>query len=104
MHRELVHGNKVQETSAKFMNFLVKDFLDYAQIKANGFRKHLTDFNIRRAVEDVMTIQRQKALDGGILFTASFTNIHDGENDKEGKYSPIIYSDEQRIMQVLLNL
>jgi hypothetical protein len=38
------------------MNFMVQDLLDYAQIKANKFRKVLKHFNIRESVEKVMCI------------------------------------------------
>ena len=51
-----------------------------------------------------MCIQRKKAADAGIIFRATFINIHDGVDEKEGEFSPLLYSDEQRIMQVLLNL
>ena len=58
------------------MSFMVQDLLDYAQIKANKFRKVLKTFNIRDSIESVMCIQRQKAKDLGIQFTAEFVNIN----------------------------
>jgi hypothetical protein len=54
----LHEGFKVQESSANIMSFMVQDLLDYAQIKANKFRKELKTFNIRESVERVMCIQR----------------------------------------------
>ena len=36
--KQLKEGNSVQESSATMMNFVVQDFLDYSQIKANKFR------------------------------------------------------------------
>lgn len=74
------------------MTFMVQDLLDYAQIKSNKFRKNITKFNLRDAVEQVMSVQRQKAEEQGLLFYATF----EGETN--------IISDESRIMQVLLGL
>jgi len=52
------------------------------------------------AVEQVMSIQKKKAEDQGLEFFATFENI----GVAEGMHSPIIYSDEQRIKQIILNL
>jgi Ca2+-binding EF-hand superfamily protein len=59
--KDLHEGFKVQESSANIMCFMVQDLLDYAQIKAEKFRKVLKTFNIRESVDKVMCIQRQKA-------------------------------------------
>ena len=67
---------RVQESSASLMSFLIQDLLDFAQIKAGKFRKYIEYFDIREAVEQVMCIQRQKALDQGIEFFATFDNIN----------------------------
>ena len=88
----------MQESSANIMSFMVQDLLDYAQIKANKFRKNLKSFNIRESVDKVMCIQRQKAQEQTIDFYAEFINIGEDESGNFGSYSPIIYSDEQRIM------
>lgn len=77
------------------MSFLVQDFLDYAQIKEGKFRKQVKAFNIRETIENVMCIQRKKAEDTGLNFFATFLNIEEGQ---------LVMADEQRIMQVLLNL
>ena len=53
---------------------MIQDLLDYAQIKAGKFRKNIEKFNIRTAIEDVMSVQRQKALELGIAFFATFKN------------------------------
>jgi len=47
---------KVQESSASLMTFLIQDLLDYAQIKAGKFRKNIKEFNVREAIEEVMSI------------------------------------------------
>jgi signal transduction histidine kinase len=71
----LREGKKVQESSIDFMIFLVHDFLDYAQIKANKFRKQCKPFNIVDTVKRVMSIQQKKADDQGLELFATFENI-----------------------------
>jgi signal transduction histidine kinase len=52
-----------------------------------------------------MCIQRQKAQEANIDFYPEFVNIAESDDKvTEGLYSPIIFTDEQRIMQVLLGL
>ena len=83
------------------MNFIIQDLLDFAQIKGDKFRKNNLVFNIKDAIEKVMSIQRQKAKDKNLEFDAAFINIG---NEEEGQESPMICCDEHRIMQVLLGL
>ena len=61
------------------MNFIIQDLLDFAQIKGDKFRKNNLVFNIKDAIEKVMSIQRQKAKDKNIEFDAAFINIGDEE-------------------------
>lgn len=49
-------GQKIQESSASIMTFMVQDLLDYAQIKAGKFRKNICVFNIKESIEKVMNI------------------------------------------------
>lgn len=49
-------GQNVLEASANLMTFIVQDLLDYAQIKADKFRKNVAKFDIIDAVENVMSI------------------------------------------------
>jgi len=52
-----------------------------------------------------MSIQRLNVQNKGIVFDVDFKNIAENEVIvPNGMYSPIINSDEQRIMQVLLGL
>jgi signal transduction histidine kinase len=57
------------------MTFIVQDLLDYAQIKAGKFRKNISIFNIRESIEKVMCIQRKKAEERGIDFSAVYKNF-----------------------------
>jgi len=102
---ELQNGMVVQESSANVMAFLVQDLLDYAQIKAGKFRKNISKFDIRKSVETVMCIQRQKALDNNIDFYPTFKNIAETpDNLPDSMFSPEVCTDEERVMQVLLGL
>lgn len=81
------------------MGCMVKDLLDYAQIKAGKFRQNITTFNIRNSVEKIMSIQRLNAETKGIMFDVEYKNIAENEMIvPNGKHSPIISTDEQRIM------
>jgi signal transduction histidine kinase len=57
-------------------------------------------FNIKEAVEKVICIQRKQAQDKGLQLFATYVNI----GEQAGMHSPVIFSDEQRLKQVLLNL
>ena len=63
------------------MNFIIQDLLDFAQIKGDKFRKNNLVFNIKDAVEKVVSIQRQKAINKDLEFEAEFINFSD---DGEG--------------------
>ena len=86
------------------MTFVIQDFLDYSQIKADKFRTILKPFNVCQAVEKVMEIQRHKAKEMNIDFTCHFRNIKAKGAIQVGEFSPIIVSDEMRLQQVLLNI
>jgi signal transduction histidine kinase len=52
-----------------------------------------------------MSIQANSAIEKNIELKAVFNNISDNGTDEiSSDYSPLIYSDEHRIMQVLLGL
>jgi len=78
---KLLEGMKIQESSTNFMSFLIHDLLDYAQIKSGKFRKNVELFNIHEAVEEIMCIQRQSAIEANLEFVAIFENIADEEFD-----------------------
>ena len=54
-------------------------------------------FNIRQAVEDILNLQRDLASRKGVILHAIFNGF-----DDEDSYQ--VYSDQQRFMQVILNL
>lgn len=57
------------------MGFLIQDLLDYAQIKAGKFRKNISKFNLREAVQQVMDIQMHQAVKRGIDLQVSYVDI-----------------------------
>lgn len=109
---QLMESVRVQESAADIMRFIVQDLLDYAQIKEGKFRKNVKVFDVREAVQTVMKIQRDKALNNGISLECKFENLHDGDIEEADlgqilqskKYSFNVNTDEQRFKQVLLNL
>mmetsp|Transcript_17579 Transcript_17579/g.27172 ORF Transcript_17579/g.27172 Transcript_17579/m.27172 type:complete len:96 (-) Transcript_17579:1061-1348(-) len=87
------------------MTFMVQDLLDFAQIKAKKFRKNITEFNIREAIEDIVAIQSKKAEDSNLRLFTNFTNIAETPLEATDQFlSPIINTDQQRVKQVLLSL
>lgn len=54
------------------MGFLVDDLLDFAQINAGKFRKVITSFDLKEAVQEVISIQKDKAHMGGIQLTCAY--------------------------------
>ena len=56
---------------------MIQDLLDYAQIKAGKFRKNIEKFDIREAIENVMSIQKQKAESLKIQFFPTFYNFQE---------------------------
>ena len=96
---ELEQGLEIQESSQELMSSMIKDLLDYAQIRAGKFRKNITTFDIRKSIEKVMAIQRLNVKSKGLDFEVEYLNLSQDEFIiPEGKFSPIINCDEQRIM------
>jgi len=56
------------------MGFLVDDLLDFAQINAGKFRKVVTQFDVRDAIEEVVSIQNDKARMAGIKLKSFYHN------------------------------
>jgi signal transduction histidine kinase len=99
------------------MKSLVGDLLDFAQLSNGKFRKIEEKFNIRKTILEVIRIQEYKAMKKGVKIKTIFSNFDDGmlidenpsssllEIDEDlGDQMYVICSDEQRIVQVVLNL
>ena len=50
-------GNEIQTSSSNLLLLNVEDILGYAQLKAGKFVKNIKKFNIKRAVEEIISIQ-----------------------------------------------
>ena len=83
---------------------MLQELLDYSQLKNGKFRKNISKFNVKEAVEMVIALQRRQAMYKNISLTAEFINISDQEVQDSLQYSPIIETDKSRFMQVLLCL
>ena len=53
---ELFNGLEVQEASLDIMNFMIKNLLDYSQIKSGKFKKIIKPFNIKEAIQKIILI------------------------------------------------
>ena len=62
-------------TSTSLLNFVVHDMLAYAQINGGKFRQVITKFDIRQAVQEVMSIQKDKARFNEVALTCEFHNL-----------------------------
>lgn len=70
---KMIQGsNQIQDSSANMMSFLVDDLLDFAQLNAGKFRKVTKAFNLREAIAEVVSVQKEKAKMAGINLTCKF--------------------------------
>ena len=80
------------------MKFLIQDLLDFAQMKAGKFRKVIEQFNVKDAVEEMMSIEIDKARNKGVNLHVEYVNIGINDNPySEKRFSPIMKSDVGRI-------
>jgi len=87
------------------MTFMIHNIIDFGQIKSNKFAKNISCFNVRDTVENVMEIQRKKAEEQNLDFISVFENIDTQEQPvDQNLFSPLIWTDEQRLKQVILCL
>ena len=85
---------QVQLSSTKLLNFCVNDMISLAQLNSDKFRKEMCNFDIREAVNEVMSIQKEKVSYLGIQLKASFVGFCENF---------IVCTDQYRLQQVLLN-
>ena len=67
-------SNKIQDASATLMSFLVDDLLDFAQLNAGKFRVEDKEFDLKEAIEEVISIQKDKANMMGIKLESIYKN------------------------------
>lgn len=85
---------EVQESSTKLLNFYVSDLLCLAQIEKGTFRKNISQFDIKEAVEEITKIQVSKAEAKQIQIIHQFEGF-----DQDFK----VITDKMRVQQVLLS-
>ena len=54
--KENLESVRIQSSSTKLLTFLVNDMLDFAQIRSGKFRIESTNFDIREAIEEIVSI------------------------------------------------
>ena len=86
IHVQFQDAIKVQISSTKILMFLVNDILDFAQIKANKFRKECINFNIKVGIEEIISILQYKADQNGVLISNEYLNFPTEFNYALGDY------------------
>ena len=102
IYNQMFKGNEIQTSSSNLLLLNVEDILGFAQLKAGKFTKTIKKFNIKRCIEDIISIQFYQAKSKDIEISAEFEGFP-LKNDKK-EHNLIIDSDEKRIKQVLINL
>jgi len=100
LQKQLAYSNRIHFCSSKFVTFEINDMLDYSQLKQGKFRKNVTIFNLREAVQEIYAVHQYKADRLGIKIKVKF----DGFLRKDDGCDFRICTDEQRLQQVLMNL
>ena len=85
----------IQESSTKLLNFYVADLLSLSQINKKKFRKNISKFDIREAVQEIVEIQRDKLSFNRINLKTEYLGF-ENENYQ-------VFTDKMRLQQVLLN-
>ena len=95
--KELFTSNKVQSSSAKVMKYLIQDLLDFAQMKAGKFRKNIQEFDVKDIIDEMMSIEQEKAKNKGVSLHVEYLNIGNVFNPYLKQYSAKMKSDAGRI-------
>lgn len=66
------NSNKIQESSSNIMAFLVDDLLDFAQLNAGKFRRTVKKFDLKEAIDEIVSIQKEKASMSGIQLSSEY--------------------------------
>lgn len=93
IRNELLQSIGVQESCTKLLNFYVADLLCLAQIEKGTFRKNISKFNLREAIEEIITVQQDKANSKNITVTCHVVGFQDD----------LVVTDKMRIQQMVLS-
>lgn len=70
------------------MHYTIQDLLDYAQIKADKFRKTITKFNIIDTVKKVIQMQQKQADAKNVKLALEFNDDLFSDTDINEEQSP----------------
>ena len=73
IQEKIVSSVNVMKTSSRLLLFNVEDVLGMAQIRAQKFQKTISEFNLRRCLEEVVSIQQFKAEQQNITLKAEIS-------------------------------
>ena len=79
LKKQFEEAMQVKESAAKLLNFYVADLLCLAQIEKGTFRKNISSFDLREAIQEVITIQDEKAKSKNITLRQTLVGF-DGDN------------------------
>jgi signal transduction histidine kinase len=109
-------GNEIQSASSSMLLLNVEDILGFAQIKAGKFSKIEKKFNIKRCVEEIVSILSYQAESKEVTISCQFLGFpskatvnrnSNASSDSIGgneMMNLMILSDEKRIKQIIMNL
>ena len=84
----------IVKSSANSLLTIINDILDFSQIESGIFKIQISEFNLKVMIEKVMNLLKKLVIEKSLKFTL---NYDDNLPEK-------IYSDPNRIKQVLINL
>lgn len=102
---EMLESCKISKTSSKLMLYNVEDLLDYGQMESGNFRKNIQQFDVKKAIQEIINVQLYKSSDKNIDLFLQSREFIDGRSKKDGEPDNFkIISDSQRLQQIILNL
>ena len=55
-HSEIVRVSKIQHSSSQLLLFFVNDIIDFARIRSKNFKKVISTFDIKEAIDEIIEI------------------------------------------------
>ena len=93
-NKQISHYIQWCKTNSTLLLNLINDILDYSQIKAKELRINVSPFNLKKIINEIYNLMNITAEIKGIPLKISFLL----------EENTIIYSDEGRLKQILINL
>jgi signal transduction histidine kinase/ActR/RegA family two-component response regulator len=93
------------ERSGRHLLGLINDVLDIAKIEAGAIKLQPVDFNLLRFLQSIAEMIRIRAEQKGIDFRLEVERAaSDGGTKPSAELPTLVYADEQRLRQILINL